>query len=117
MSATPIVSPGNNLAFVVRLKQPNASGGTDPIPNTSVVSAYLANSPTATSPPDPALVASVSFIAGPKWLVEFSGADLTDAVLDSAFANATPWLVVEQVGGIRAVAKLAYRTYRQADVI
>lgn len=80
------------------------------------VTAFLSTSkePSATAA-DAALSVTATYSgAGGVWNVTIDAAVLTLALLNTHFANATPYLIVQLVGAVRVWQKCKYSTSRKA---
>lgn len=121
------LSPRNKCAFMVTLEDVSTTPGDtmgEAVPLTSgAASAFLAVPNVAGTAPvaaDPSLVASqVTHTANPDgdWLVVFDADVLTDALLETLFADAEPRAIVVVDGNVRAVVPLDYEPERVARVV
>lgn len=109
----------NDLALTVTLQNINAVSGVKEPLTSGTVNAFFAtgNSPTVTAA-DPSLSVSATHLNDPagKWLIFFDASVLTPALLDSLFAVTTPYLIIEEPGGIRAYIEMAYVPSRPGTV-
>lgn len=117
-TAQPItLSPLNDFAAKVKLKQvDSATGAVSPL-TTGTVTAFFATSilPTATAA-HASLSTSATHIGDGVWLVLFDAAILTPALLDGLFTSTPPVLIAQQVGGMRVWAPVTYLAARPATV-
>lgn len=115
--ATPKLYPLNALVFSADLKQVSEETGELEPMTSGTVTGFIANSnsPTATAV-DPTLTATCAHVGSGKWRVEVAGDVLTAALLASAFATATPYLIIQEVGGFRVYVELDYDASRAARV-
>lgn len=108
----------NDLALTVGpLKTVNpATGAKEPL-TTGVTTAFLAtsNEPTAAAA-DPTMSVVATHVGGGKWLVLFDASLLTPQLLAQHFAATPPYLIIEQVGAIRAYVECSYQPSRPAEV-
>lgn len=114
----PTLSPLNDLALSVVLKDVDPTTGATSLVTTGSVSAFLAtsNSPTATVA-DSTLNATVNYSgAGGKWIVTIDASVLTASLLASLFASATPYMIIVRASGVRVYVELAYLASRAATV-
>jgi hypothetical protein len=96
--STPGLYPLNDLALLATLKTVSQTTGKAVTLTSGTVTAFLA---TVT------YLSSVS-----KWLIEFDGAALTAALLNTHFAAATPYLIIQSTGNLRTASALAYSATR-----
>lgn len=120
--STPVLYPLNDLGFTVPLKKidtdsASATFGKAIALTTGTVTAFLATSdlPTAAAA-DATLVATCTHVANGKWLIHFDGAALTASLLNTHFAAATPYMIVQVSGDIRVAVTLEYQAARPASV-
>jgi len=111
---TPIY-PLNDFAMFAKLKDiNNTTGAVTPL-TTGTVAAFIsdASGPDAVTV-DATLSTSAIHVAGGKWLVFLDASVLTVELLDEHFAEATPYLIVQQADGFRVYHELAYTAAREA---
>ena len=120
--ATPVLYPLNDLAFTVVLKKIDTTVGSATLGKaialtTGTVTAFLAtaNTPTATAA-DASLSVTLTHIANGKWLVHFDGASLTASLLNTHFAAATPYMIIQATGDVRTYVELEYQASRPATL-
>jgi hypothetical protein len=112
--STPGLFPLNDLALLATLKTVSQTTGKAVTLTSGTVTAFLATSsgPSATAA-DATLTATVTYLSSvSKWLIEFDGAALTAALLNTHFAAATPYLIIQSTGNLRTASALAYSATR-----
>lgn len=118
MTAPPItLYPLNDFLVKVSLRTVDSVTGIETPLTTGTVTAFLStgNGPTATAA-DASLSVSATHIGKGVWLIAIDAAVLTPTLLDPLFASATPYLIVQQTGGVRVYAAVTYTTSRPAQV-
>lgn len=118
MTAAPLcLYPLNTFYAKVALRTIDPSTGVETPLTTGTVTAFLSTSYAANAAAaDPALSVSATHIAKGVWLIAIPGSVLTPTLLDPLFAAATPYLIVQQPGGIRVYAPVTYTPARPALV-
>jgi hypothetical protein len=102
--STPGLYPLNDLALLATLKTVSQTTGKAVTLTSGTVTAFLA---------DATLTATVTYLSSvSKWLIEFDGAALTAALLNTHFAAATPYLIIQSTGNLRTASALAYSATR-----
>jgi hypothetical protein len=110
--------PLNDLALAVTLKTVDASTGDVSVLTTGTVTGFLAttNTPSATAA-DPTLVATCNYSTSrSKWIVTIDAAILTVSLLNTHFAAATPYLILQSANNFRGYVTLTYSASRQITV-
>ena len=71
------------------------------------------------TPADVSLDVTATHLNDPagRWLIFFDATVLTPGLLASLFVEDTPYLIVEQEGGVRAYAEMLYEVSRPATVV
>lgn len=118
MTPPPLVLyPLNPFVVKTALRTVHPVTGVETRLTTGTVTAFLStdNGPTATAA-DPSLSVSATHIGNGVWLIAFDAAVLTPALLDPLFSATTPYLIVQQPGGIRVYAPVTYVPARPALV-
>jgi hypothetical protein len=107
--------PLNDLALSVTLKEVSATTGAVTVLTTGTVTGFLATSsgPTATAA-DPSLVATCNYSSAlGKWVVTIDAAILTASLLNTHFAAATPYLILQSASNFRTYITLTYSAGRE----
>lgn len=110
--------PLNDLALELTLKTVDASTGAVSVLSSGTVTGFLStsNSPTATAA-DASLVATVNYsTTKQKWIVTIDAAILTASLLNTHFAAATPYLILESANNFRGYVTLTYSASRAITV-
>lgn len=94
--------PLNDFAKYVKLRDISSVTGIVSPLTTGTVTAFLStgNTPSATAA-DPSLSMPAVHQSAGKWLVFFDASVLTDALLQTHFANTPPYLIIEYANGFR----------------
>lgn len=108
--------PLNDFAMFAKLKDISSSTGAVSNLTTGTVSFFIAtsNAPDAEEA-DATLSGSATHVSNGKWLVFLDASVLDPTLLDSLFATATPYLILQYSNGFRVYHELAYTASRQAD--
>lgn len=111
------IFPLNDFAAKAKLRNLDPTTGVETPLTTGPVIAFLAtsNGPAATAA-DAALSMSPVHLGDGVWLIFLDAAVLTTALLDPLFAATPPYLIVQQPGGVRVYAPVAYTAARPALV-
>lgn len=122
MSVSQIIDlfPENDLAFTVKLYDVATPTGVKGPLLGATVTCFLStsNSPTATvSGSLSGTVVERTPTGQGVYLVTFDRSVLTAAALNTYFAAATPYCIIDQGGGIRAYIEMAYTVSRPATVV
>jgi hypothetical protein len=107
----------NDFIQEVTIMDVDATGTEVPV-STGTVTAFLAtsNGPTATAADASLSVSAVYTGAGGVWLATFDKTAMLSTLLDSLFpAGVTPYLIVENSGGIRVYVTCSYKASRPAS--
>lgn len=107
----------NDFIVKTALRVVNSATGVETPLTTGTVTAFLATTygPTAAAA-DPSLSVSATHTGNGVWLICFAGSVLTPTLLDPLFGASTPYLIVQQPGGIRVYAPVTYVPARPALV-
>jgi len=107
--------PLNDFAMFVKLKDIDSETGVVAPLTEGTVTAFLAttNEADATAADGTLSVEAVHISSG-KWLVFFDASVLTLTLLETHFAAATPYLIVQQSNGFRVYEELEYSESRAA---
>lgn len=98
----PFLNPKNDLAFVVTLRVVDDTGRYINL-STGTVTAFLSTSADSEAvAADASLVADVIYTgSGGRWLVRFDASLLLPDLLNTLFANAIPYVIVEAANNVR----------------
>lgn len=109
--------PLNDFAKYVKLKDISSTTGVVTPLTTGTVTAFLStgNTPSATAA-DPTLSMSAVHQSNGKWLVFFDASVLTDSLLQTNFASAAPYLILEYANGFRVYFTGEYSETRAGTV-
>jgi hypothetical protein len=111
----PKISSQNPLLLAVKFKKQSASGSiSTAYHSTGTVSAFLATSGASDAEAaEASLVATCSYDSAnaPWWSVYFPASVLTQTLMDTHFASAECWAIVEHSGGVREAIQLDYDDY------
>ncbi len=115
--AAPNLYPLNDFILKVKLKEVVAGSVSATPLTTGTVTGFLSTAltPTATAA-DASLVATCAHVSGGTWRVSVDASLLTAALLNTHFASATPYLILQQADGFRTYVTLAYSASRAATV-
>jgi hypothetical protein len=115
--ATIPIYPYNDLIVSATIMDISSAGVETPV-TSGTVTAFLATSHAsdATTADATLSVSAVYTGAGGVWIATIDATALTLALLDSLFASATPYLIFQKSGAVRAYAKCRYVSSRPATV-
>lgn len=113
-----ILYPDNDLVVKVRLRQASASTGAVTDLTSGTVTAFISLSNLTTATPADASLSVACTYSGSSgwWVVAFDATILTSTLLNTLFASAAPYLIVQQVGGIAGYAPMTYSPSRLMTV-
>lgn len=108
--STPKLHPLNDLPLLVTISTVNAAGRLIPFTASTSMRAFLATSDTPTATAADATLNTVPTYtgAGGKWMVTFNKALLTPSLLNTHFASAVPYCIVENDEDVRVAIRLEY---------
>ena len=111
----PILSPGNDLAFIGSLWKPAGAGRAALTSADGLATGFIGTDPTLDIPVDVALMLDVTWLDHTKhpewWSVVLNNSPDGDTALRAAFEVPTPpipYAIVIHPGGCRAVLRLEY---------
>ena len=115
--AAPKISSQNDFVIAVKLYQVASGAITRTAHTSGTVTGFLAtsNESDATAA-DASLVATISHVSDGWWRVSIDASVLTQSLMDTHFAAATPYLIISQSNNFRRYIELDYDDALEAPV-
>jgi hypothetical protein len=111
----PELTPLNDFIASVTLTDVDAAGEETPVIAGTVTAVFATSRDSDATAADPTLSTSATYTgAGGVWLIRFDAATLTESLLDTHFASASPYLIVQMTGAVRVWKRCKYVASRAA---
>lgn len=116
---TPIIYPLNDFSFIVPLKDVDPADGKVKPLLTGTVTFFLSvtDDPATAVAADPAFAGSATHVGKGNWLIQLDAAVMTVAKMETAFAAAPPFLMIQKPSGFLVNLPLAYQKKKKAVLI
>lgn len=116
---TPIIYPLNDFSFIVPLKDVDPATGKVVKLTSGAVTFFLSvtDDPATATAADAAFAGSATHVGNGNWLIQLDAAALTVAKMETAFAAAPPFLIIQKPSGFLVNLPLAYQKKKKAVLI